>query len=608
MNLQGKNQAVLQGGGLSRRGFLAGAALAGVGMAAAGLGAGKVERAFADEGEAVEESVKPGRVGEDGSIIVETTDPIEPEGVPSSWDYETDVVVVGSGGGYFAALRALDLGADVILLEKNWTWGGSSKTADLFAVSGTRCQLEAGFPDMADAMAMGGANNQPRSLVGQKGQHPSRVDDMCVWISRNCRDASQWLEDNSDGAFEWEASHTGQKPSGGAVTIAPKGAEVDQQSARALTYVFEECDRQYAEKGGTIMYHSQVRTLVKDGDSVVGVKVRNLKDDSEFYVKASKGVLLATGGMCASRAMLQKYVPGAYRYCKFTGAQATDTGEGILMGLGAGGNLASWNAWCGVDGGIELPNNTWFHSQFYGDVTLLRLPWLWINVYGERIHYCQEDSTYNTYQANYLINQPNHQGYVIFDDDYEANAEKLDPTAIICRNLTEPTNGDVDRLDESWEGHDWRIGARQSIEDGRVATADTIEELAEKVGVVPETMVQAVEKWNAICEAGVDEEDNYLAEWLIPIKKPPYHCGKLSMYMYATTTGLNVSKYMQVLDAKGQPIPGLFASGCSTGTLSGGEGSAPGLASTPNGQAAYASGTAWIAANHMLDHDQQYEN
>lgn len=46
--------------------------------------------------------------------------------VPTKWDLESDVVIVGSGGGMAAAIEALDAGADVLVLEKMNKLGGET--------------------------------------------------------------------------------------------------------------------------------------------------------------------------------------------------------------------------------------------------------------------------------------------------------------------------------------------------------------------------------------------------------------------------------------------------------------------------------------------------
>ena len=123
-----KANNTIQSEGVSRRGFLGGlAAFSGaVAMGAAGC------------------SPKPNGGGSDGGSTPATkaseADPIAPAAVPAAWDEESDVVVVGTGGGLVAAVYAAMNGKKVTVLEKAATWGGSSKETDIFSVLGTKTQ------------------------------------------------------------------------------------------------------------------------------------------------------------------------------------------------------------------------------------------------------------------------------------------------------------------------------------------------------------------------------------------------------------------------------------------------------------------------------------
>lgn len=73
-------------------------------------------------------------------------------------------------------------------------------------------------------------------------------------------------------------------------------------------------------------------------------------------------------------------------------------------------------------------------------------------------------------------------------------------------------------------------------------------------------LVEAVEKWNACCEAG---EDDFMypmpPEWLHAIKDPPFYGCRIGGNLYGTKAGLMINDEMQVISTKGRPIPGLYA-------------------------------------------------
>lgn len=82
---------------------------------------------------------------------------------------------------------------------------------------------------------------------------------------------------------------------------------------------------------------------------------------------------------------------------------------------------------------------------------------------------------------------------------------------------------------------DWRDDVADALERGDIKKADTLEELAEMLGLDPEIFTKSVEDWNATCAKGSDEDSvwPYKSEWLIPIEKAPYYGARISGYMAA---------------------------------------------------------------------------
>ena len=142
--------------GMSRRGFLARAVVAGTGAVAAASVAGRAAYAVeegsigdwaADGSCAVEvptsssgnASAADGTYREHNAAAFPANDasPIPPRRVPSSWDYECDICVVGAGGGGLnAAARAAELGASVICVEAAGLHGGNAQEAGMCGILG----------------------------------------------------------------------------------------------------------------------------------------------------------------------------------------------------------------------------------------------------------------------------------------------------------------------------------------------------------------------------------------------------------------------------------------------------------------------------------------
>jgi len=103
----------------------------------------------------------------------------------------------------------------------------------------------------------------------------------------------------------------------------------------------------------------------------------------------------------------------------------------------------------------------------------------------------------------------------------------------------------------------------KAIEKGYVYKADTLEELAEKIGVPAQNLVSEVEKYNRFCETGVDEDFGKPAKNLISLgEKGPYYAINACSVAYATCGGLDVDTNLNVLKEDGISVMnGVYAAG-----------------------------------------------
>ena len=73
-----------------------------------------------------------------------------------------------------------------------------------------------------------------------------------------------------------------------------------------------------------------------------------------------------------------------------------------------------------------------------------------------------------------------------------------------------------------------------------------------------------------MCEAGFDEDFLKAPEWLTPVgDEGPYYLFKHCIGIFTTCDGVHVNENAQVLNANGEPVPGLFAGGMDAGGLMG---------------------------------------
>jgi urocanate reductase len=106
------------------------------------------------------------------------------------------------------------------------------------------------------------------------------------------------------------------------------------------------------------------------------------------------------------------------------------------------------------------------------------------------------------------------------------------------------------------------------IEQGRAFKGNTLEELAEAIGVDPVNLVKAVEEFNAAVDSGkADAFGRTLFD--TKIDTPPYYAGARVPTVHHTMGGVEINEFTQVLDTNGEVILGLYAAGEVTGGIHG---------------------------------------
>lgn len=102
---------------------------------------------------------------------------------------------------------------------------------------------------------------------------------------------------------------------------------------------------------------------------------------------------------------------------------------------------------------------------------------------------------------------------------------------------------------------------------GAAFKGETIEELAEAMGIDAETLKNTVEVYNAACEAGVDEEFGKDPKYLVSFEEGPFYAVRPILCIFATMGGIDIDRGMHVLNMQGEPIKGLFSSGSASCAL-----------------------------------------
>jgi len=98
-------------------------------------------------------------------------------------------------------------------------------------------------------------------------------------------------------------------------------------------------------------------------------------------------------------------------------------------------------------------------------------------------------------------------------------------------------------------------------EAGRVKIADSLDEIAEWMGIAPETLHNTVTEYNTFCDKGHDDIFAKDRQNLIKLETPPYYAVRCCLSILVTHGGIRVNHRMEVLNNDGETILGLYAAG-----------------------------------------------
>ena len=279
-----------------------------------------------------------------------------------------------------------------------------------------------------------------------------------------------------------------------------------------LPGAFTLMDEKITEAGAEYLYDTTLKTLIVDENgAVVGARFTENKTGAPVDI-AAKAVVLATGGYASNQEWMTKYAPStADLGCIVSGR----TGEGIKAGVAAGGVLA----------GMAEPGN--LNPRYEaGHMLGMHYPVLVILPNGKRF-YC-ETAVHDA--ATGCLNNGFHEWWTIWDN-------------------TAQNGVDQEVIKHAGEN---------------VKVANSLEELAEGMGMHIETVQAAFDNYNTICDNG--EDPDFGRTLFLQKLEAPYYYLLNTPVRYKSTGGLKVTSRFEVVDADGTPIPGLYACGCTAGT------------------------------------------
>jgi fumarate reductase flavoprotein subunit len=474
-----------------------------------------------------------------------------------------DFLVLGAGtSGLIAAAIAADLsGKKVIVLEKAKKPGGSGMYAGGVRLWSTKWQLDAGVPDQMDDYIRSAMNVtcwelNPQLVANSFRSIPAFFDWFCTW-------------GKAEEIFKMSDSR---------LSKGRKSIDVVNKDGMKFSPVLKRLIDRCTSKGVEILTeYVATEFVVGDRGEIRGVKAKDPGGTTFFNCKYC---LVATGNVINCGPLMQRCCPDyAQALVRRVGHRLpSNTGDGVVMAEKAGIPIDYDSIAVTYIGILQDPFAGFSTSgEARGDA-------LFINLNGKRfINETFADGDYSDF--TWLIRkQPKNTFYLVMDSKV-LTAEPLPRVTIdtsvnkggrnVESGVPDPNakESTVKAPGEGMQGPPVMGGRKIGPEDlkriasmsGRhVVIADTIEELADKLGMDRKTLVATVKRYNELCAKGHDDDYFKPAKYMLPVEKGPFYALNYFLAMDGAVGGLTINENTQVMGHKG-PVEGLYAAGDTTG-------------------------------------------
>lgn len=449
-----------------------------------------------------------------------------------------DIAIVGAGAsGTAAAAAAVDGGAKVLMVEKTGDVGGISK-------------MFAGGPFAVESYLQEEAGEEYSYI--KKDDVLQTLNDYAHFI--NYGPLTKAIIDKSSSTIEWLEDwgvtfHVNTEP--------PQRAHIGDDMKWKLYHWFDTFSydakpgddtptdivhRQLKEKGMDLRLNTTCTELLKDENGAVTGFIAIKEDGSKLTVNA-KAVILGTGGFAGNSEMMEEY------YHTTNISMWGENGTGVQMAWDAG--AAKWDTASSLFHGNGMVAPTTPGEVNLGNSPFNRItksPSMWIDQSGNR--YCNEEAVWDTALATNTAYSVGGAFYILVDtktlEDYTAGNTLLMDTAVGGPNM---------------EDGDFVALAEEGVKQGIVTKGETLEELAEKLGMEAARLIANVEEYNNAVKTKKDPYGKSEKSLVYPVTDGAFYAIKMQMGNLGTLGGVRVNEKLQACDVNLKPVQGLYVVG-----------------------------------------------
>lgn len=462
---------------------------------------------------------------------------------------ECDLVVCGGGSGLVTAVKAAQMGKKVILLEKAARCGGNTDIAHGFFPVYSKMHEEQGIEDVREEAVQ--VMYQRAGGVIEKEMFHTAI--------YGCTEFFDWLLEFPGTREVYAVERLGEKREaepvyGPAVTHFIRRIENTRSLDPSIgpgwagTFVKQAMlDAIPAQKLHVeiLLRHEAKHLLTDEAGRVTGVVAQDPGGETEIHCKA---VVLATGGFGSSDEKLQKYA-GFFDVerpvTRFS--VPSDTGDAIDMLQELGVEPDEDRLFVSFFGPAH-------HPYSYALYRLVEEPSnLSVDLNGVR---WQDESGGLFAGRHNIAGHPKECTWNIFTQ------RNIDD--IFKKFLADPSLSDER---ECYVHYQEDLEREAAYRTPAVVMSDTIGGLAEKLGMDPSALLQAVSEYNCFCAEKEDKQFGKDPKFLIPRSEGPYYAIYAQRFSEAAMGGLMVNANCQVLRNDGTVIPGLFGVGDATSAM-----------------------------------------
>ena len=552
---------------VSRRSFFKGAGLAAMGALTAGTLSG------CGQGYAAATPANPSAGDFDGPSWLGTPPVIDEADIAET--INTEVLVVGMGtGGIPAMISAAENGARVLGIDRQGT--PHNVREDIGAID-SRLQ-QASFDEFPEFRI------EKKEAVEDIVRYANgfvNYDLVKLWADESGA-MVDWLTDiiQRDGKlvmeFEGGVGDTSDPGRDKAFATGHSPQKTDAV-AEDEEWGFAESILAYAaEQGAEVRWYTEfIKCETDESGRVTGVIARDVQGERPYLrINASKGVILSTGGYGNNLEMMEDRQAWNQKIrIAAPGSGGNSTGSGIKAALWAGAVKDITSATMIFDRGLVAPGTTAGYTEESvkagnpqwpgnGQFNPGTQPFLKVNLRGER--FALESADYD-YLPHAAAQQPGGVYISVWDGNFGDDVQRFHTLG--CSAGTRMGVLGVKKEDGTYDLDKY---FEKELADGRLQKADTLDELADKLGFdadAKKTFLATCERYNELYDNQEDVDFGKEPYRLSELRTPPFFGATLGGTLLTTIDGIRINADCQALNTDFEPIEGLYCAGDCSGSL-----------------------------------------